>query len=642
MKRKLNWPFYIKNHVLQKFRSANSDQQEAVFRAEKRLALGKLVTTDGAKDFNPTIYDRHLLNYVIGDSFISQKDISFMHSVLNPILASDPDTQSPTIFLRAMEHTGFIRSGDNVFRRRIEGQLRLPKQTHILAQKCAEKEDALRAARKLVERNVYAIDSKSTFEVDDGISFEIDSNGREFVTVHVADVTSFCSIDSPLDRLSGMKLRTTTYLPEGVWCMLPRKLVDVATLQPEHPCRTFDITFAINNDGDLNHYDVGVSTVTNLRRLTYDVCQEIIKSNGAKGQIPPSAPSWMTSKDVLVISRLNELRLIRKEFRLKKGCMKIIKPKPRIVVSGVNTEDPIVIHQKGDESISLRDAYNFVEEFMIAANEACSRIAIEQKLSIPFRVTRPLSNRHEEINTALPHGAVEILMNSKTVENEQIDLFKLAKSIASDNLLLKSVTRAYYSAQIGFHSFLNTSLYCHATSPLRRYADMLVHHQLKSYIAARSKIHHHTLQTIDPITMREECQKTSKVTGDVRVLDNQSSYFWAFKNLENQKKDSPNSEVLAIVVSTIRMDASPSIQLLEPNHAYASQIVLCELLLAVMLYHDEPRLAPGDFVSCTVCEVDPVRLALKLSLDRVVPETEVKSCYNLKDFTEGFSAQDDI
>ena len=643
MSRKLNWPFYVQNHVLQKFRSSGLAQQQAIFQAEKELVVKKVVTNEGAKDFNPAFYSRYLLDYVIGEKFLQYSDISFMHSILNPIIGEDPCNHCPGLLLRVMEHIGYVRQGDNIFRRRIESQIKLPQKANAYASRCADAEDVLRPIREVINRNVYAIDSKSTFEVDDGISYHIDANGKEIVTVHVADVTSYCPVDSNLDRISGMKLRTTTYLPEGVWCMLPRKLVDVATLQSNHPCRSFDISFSLSDEGEITSFDVGVSTVNNLRRITYDTCQVILDQQSNNGKLPDGAPSWMTIDDVNDILKLNKLRLLRKDLRTKNGCWKLIKPKPRVLVNGVNTEQPITIEPKSDESLLLRDAYNFVEEFMIAANEACSRIAIERSLSIPYRVTRPLSNRHEEIDTSLPPGAVEVADVVIRAEDEgQLDLLKLAKSITDDTLSMKSVTRAYYSAEIGFHSFLNTSLYCHATSPLRRYADMLVHHQLKSWIAGRSGIHHYSLQTIDLITMKEECRKTSKVTGDIKVLDNQSSYFWALQSLARQKSESSNHRILAIVTSNVSIDASPAVAPLAPGFQFASHIVLCQLLLVVVLYHNEPQLTPGDFVNCTVEKVDPIHLVLKLSLDRVLPESEVKYFYNLKSFTEGFSLNEDI
>ena len=640
MSRKLNWPFYVQRFLLPKFSSADVGQQQRIFQMEKKLALDKTVTNEGAKDFNPIVYNKHLLSYIIGESFMSLKDIKFLHSIVNPILGEDPQNHSCSLLLRAMERVGYVRFGDNIFRRRMESRLRLPHKAHSFAERCKKADDVLHSVRKSVHRNVYAVDSKSTFEVDDGISYHKDERGREIVTVHVADVTSFCSVDSELDRMSGMKLRTTTYLPEGVWCMLPRPLIDVATLQENHNCRTFDVSFSLDANGEVEFADVGVSLIHNLRRITYDTCQEIIERVHSSTSNFRDALPWLSADDIRDLVRLNELRLLRREKRLRSGCWKLIKPKPRVTVRGVNTENDITIEQKHDESLMLRDAYNFVEEFMIAANEACSRIAIDNGISIPFRVTRPLSSRHEEINNLLPEGAHEITV--KAEKAEKLDLFKLAKSITQDTLTLRGVTRAYYSAEIGFHSFLNTSLYCHATSPLRRYADMLVHHQLKSFMARRCGINHHSLQLLDVTTMREECRKTSKITGDIKVLDNQSSYFWALRSLENQVHADRSFRVLAIAVSNIRIDSSPTIAPLAEGFQYASQIVLCQLLLVVILYHNCSSLSPGDFALCQVQKIDPLGLVLQLSLDRVLSESHVKSFYNIKSFSEGFSYNEDV
>ena len=590
--------------MLQKFKVEDNSQQTYIFEAEKRLTLDLRYKTESASSFDYDEYDKLLLSYVVGESFLPREDIGLLHRILNPLFGEQKECRSSSVLLKMLCNIGYLRPKDNPYRKKLENKLKLGPRAESLALKCKNVADPFASLRTIVQENVYAIDSQSTFEVDDAVSVRIENDGRKRVTVYVAAVTSYCPLDSSMDRHSGQRLRTTTYLPEGVWCMLPRTLVAAATLESGRSCRTFHISFVFDIEGNVCDYDTGVSIVENLRRLTYDDCQDILQNK----RLPSSAPDWLTSNDVDNILCLNEIRKLRRALRIKNGAWKLLVPKPRVKAIGVEDNSPIHVKLESDESLHLSDAYNLVEELMIAANEVCARVALENNIGIPFRVTRPLSERHGDADELLPGGSSK---QSFTPSVEQ-GMVRTAQVIAQDSLSLKGVTRAYYSHQRGHHSFLNSSYYCHSTSPLRRYADMMVHHQLKTLLAARHELHDTGVVCMEDLVLKDQCRKTSAVTSDVRLLQNSSIYFWALSYIENLLKKEEKLELTAIVAMNINIESSPTMQY--ANTRYVARVLLQKFLIVVCLYHNEDKLAPGDAIQVVAKSVDPIQLSLLLQL----------------------------
>jgi len=588
--------------------------EAALFAAQKAAALRKEVRLSPLDPNLIQKYNDTFAKYTLGDGAIPRDVLEEIHNTVAPFVNGDVRTSAESC-RRLLECVGYVKPGDNLFRAQVEakGGLRQSSNAEKRAKGCANVKDPFDPIRVIVEDPVYAIDSISTSEVDDAIG--IDEDGK-YVTVYVADATAYCQIDTPLDKGTGGKLATTTYLPEGVFFMLPKELVQAATLAPDRPCRCFHAKFFFNDDGSINleDYTVGVSLAKCVRRITYNVCQDIL-NNPASSSPPPSAPTWMTSTDVAKILQLDRLRIRRKEHRIREGAWRLLAPKPSLEVNPAT----FMIKLKAQEQISLQGAYNLVEEMMVAANEVCTRFAVTSDTIIPFRVTRPLSNRHtinvstsdtlEDPLSLWPPGVLERSSSETSIPSNEVSA--LSRTIADDTLALRSVTRAYYSHQQGTHSFLNTIYYCHATSPLRRYADMLVHHQLKATLALHNNIPPKTsgYEKFQVITMKDKCAKISKLSHDSKMLQAKSLMFWSLKYIKEEVKD---KTIQAIVAYNYVSSASP---LMSYSKApYVARIVLGRILLCTTLYHADSTLGPGDVVDLDVLEVCPIRLVLKLKL----------------------------
>lgn len=552
----------------------------------------------------------------------------------------------------------------------------------------------------------YAIDSATTSEVDDAIGVDVvPTTGEEWFSVFVSDATVYCPYDSALEQVTARALATTTYLPEGVFFMLPKPIVEAATLREDKPCRTLTIRFQIDpHSGELKNYSVDVGWLQQLRRITYDQVEPIISTpqsssfldpldqtnkevrNGNEVHAPkgpPSSneeekqevgdssaahpPSWLTEQDKMALRRIYAASKLRFSSRMKGALSKKSKP-----IEGGLPDPYIKVH--GTDVLSVRDqilstqaARLAVAEMMIAANEVCSRIAEGNGIPIPFRGTRPLSSYHEAAQYfEEPQGVTKL----KSLDASQLFI---AEAMQSTFRQLTCVTRAMYNPSPIYHGGLLTSHYTHSTSPLRRYPDMLVHHQLKVWLYH----HRHSKlsqkldlngkaqkkpfleQFIPEYAMANHCVTVSLKQERSALLQEKSTRYWILRYMEkvwlaSKKKTSSNPEVvqgsektfLCYVGETKNVSASPEYDRFystfeaavsavsgrknnknskrwnqnKLEFTYISHIYIPEVQLTHTLYHHCSEVKVGAVIECRITKLCPVQGVLEMSLVAVKDE----------------------
>lgn len=560
-----------------------------------------------------------------------------------------------------LQQCGFMREGDNLHRLVAAHRIELPE----MAQRFVEdhevvERDPFDALRVRHEHNVFAIDSITTSEVDDAIGIRIDEEGNEVITVYVADATVHCPIFSQLEQFSARMLTTTTYLPEGVFFMLPHRITQAATLRPDRPCRTFNINFRIDPEsGELFGYSVDVGLVTALRRITYDQTQDLLEAAaasvapagaaGAEGEaaaVPPpptvlsSSPEWLNVDDVKVLRRIHDLATLRYKARERRargftGSM----PDPLIIVDK-ETKDVVDVR---DQIICTKDARLAVAEMMIAANEVCSRVAQASKVVLPFRGSRPLSSVHEAAadGELVPPSLGYATLPSRAwtmSENKQVSFF--ARTLVADMEKLRGVTRAYYSHTPVYHNGLDTHHYCHSTSPLRRYPDMLVHHQLKALIARSgggSSSHPlggeaaSSYDFIPEADMIKLCNSCSTIQQKGKIMQMRSDRFWVLRFLEKKmmanKEKNINTPTLlrCFVGATEYIAGNPEAHRVQSTKfKFRSDVFIPEVQLVHSIYHNRDDMLVGVTATARLVAVEPYTDKLLLEVQDVSFEEDLQ------------------
>jgi hypothetical protein len=660
---------------------------------------------------------RLLARYAAGEGVLSDEALQTLQHVLPRLPGAPANVADPVQMRTLLELIGYVEPGDNLHRVAYAGELEYPPQAHAFMTELLEEArqrdggDAFDSLREHRAGPGYAIDSATTSEVDDAIGVCVDDKtGQRYFVVYVSDATVYCPFDSALEQVTARRLTTTTYLPEGVFFMLPKPIVEAATLREDRPCRTFNVIFQIDErTGEVKNYSVAVGWLHQLRRITYDQLQDIIdkeepkdaegkegRQTGAPAEVrrasapstvlpsgvmgvpaaieashPP--PAWMTSDDKANLFYVLHCARIRLRARLDRQRadaatatataesaaalpMDFSLPDPLIKVKGTQ------VLSVTDQVISTQDARLAVAELMIAANEVCSRVAQAHHLALPYRGTRALSSDHLVAHYyAEPHGV-------DTVASLDTSHVFLAEAMQASVRRLSTVTRAVYHHTPLHHAGLNTSFYTHSTSPLRRYADMLVHHQLKTWLwqqhrsgaAASSSrfLRGAPQQFIPEHAMATLCAMISTKQERASLLQDSSTRFWVLRYLEDLERASAAAGVkrkyICLVGASRRVVGAPTYsrfacssleasRLLShsvtaagrrqatvcladdrwrqrgPEFTYVSDIYLPEVQLVHTVPHHHHDVRVGAVVECAIARVQPTQGVLELDILGVLP-----------------------
>ena len=315
------------------------------------------------------------------------------------------------------------------------------------------------------DRTVITIDPASARDFDDAISITATPSGWT-LAVHIADVSHFVKPGGSLDG-EALRRGNSTYLPDRVLPMLPPRLSDdLCSLRPDVVRLTKVCEMKFDKKGKMLRARFADAFIRSTPCLTYQEAFAMLKGND-KGEVPSTVrEAW-------------NLASILRRNRYAKGALDLDFPEVRAVmdkdgrVTGIITEEY-------DESHQL------IEECMLAANEAVALALKNGNRPTIYRV-------HEEPDSAklFEFGQLCRLYGHPVHDIGQRqylnELMKSIKGSPDEQLLklalLKSLMRARYDTEPLGHYGLATPNYCHFTSPIRRYADLVVHRSLNPLLA---------------------------------------------------------------------------------------------------------------------------------------------------------------
>ena len=324
----------------------------------------------------------------------------------------------------------------------------------------------------------FTIDPVDAKDFDDAISIRNLDNGNYEIGVHIADVSHFVKPDSILDK-SAYERATSVYLPDRVNPMLPERISnELCSLRPNEDKYTFSVIFQITNRGEIKHKWIGRTITHSNHRFTYEDVQQIIESK-----------EGLYDKALLLLNNL--AKHFRKE-RFDNGAINFSSQEVRFTLDEDGKPIGIVIKES-------KDAHKLVEEFMLLANrtiaEYVSRIkSNKEPVPFPYRIhdtpddekLKPFAafakkfgytfDIHDEAAVARSFNNLLKEVNGKPEQHvlEQLGIRTMAKAV-------------YTSKNIG-HYGLGFEHYCHFTSPIRRYPDVMVHRVLQECLDKDLKI----------------------------------------------------------------------------------------------------------------------------------------------------------
>jgi len=328
----------------------------------------------------------------------------------------------------------------------------------------------------ITEKLIITIDPPDAKDFDDAISLEKDSDGNWILGVHITDVSCFVKPDSALDadaRLRGNSI----YLPGRTIPMLPEILSNgICSLQPGQKrfCKSVYLTYG--PQGNVISRSLANSVCCSTQRLTYEQADKALKGR-AKG-VKPEVIELL--KDMETLSHAIESR------RFENGMLHLDLPETELIM---DKSGRVVDARPADDSYP----HTMIEMFMVEANEAVATLL--DKLDVP--IMRRIHPEPDPLSMKNLAKLIRALGLSLPRDPERSDIRNLLEAVrdadcafAVNLVVLRSLEKAQYAPLKIGHYALASSQYCHFTSPIRRYADLLIHRVLQSYLdhAADSKL----------------------------------------------------------------------------------------------------------------------------------------------------------
>ncbi|MDR0272966.1 MAG: ribonuclease R [Clostridiales bacterium] len=330
---------------------------------------------------------------------------------------------------------------------------------------------------------VFTIDGDDTKDIDDAISFSKNGDGYR-LGVHIADVSHYVCAGSAIDA-SALNRGTSIYLADRVIPMLPHKLSSgICSLFPNADRLALSCIMNVDSNGDVTDYEITPSVICSKRRFTYNEVQEILD----KGE------------DELINS-MDELRNILRKKRDKRGALDFDFPETKIRVDENGRTVSV-------EAYPRTNATAIIEEFMILSNETIASHFFTKKIPFIYRTHEaPSAERLTALQETVgkiklgktkhfSSGAIQGLLNSVKDTPE-------AHAVSS--AVLRALPQAQYTTTDPTHFGLASEMYCHFTSPIRRYADLQIHRIIKNKYED-----HKVLRTILP-EVATQCSRTERV-----------------------------------------------------------------------------------------------------------------------------------
>lgn len=313
------------------------------------------------------------------------------------------------------------------------------------------------------ELPVITIDPHDAKDFDDAISVQKMKNGGWQLAVHIADVSNYVKPRSALDKEARAR-GNSTYMADRVLPMIPRELSNhLCSLMPNVDRLTQCCLMKIADDGHIKSAHFTRAVINSGQRFTYEDAQEILEGKNDGSTITAMLlEAW-------------KLASVLRKRRFAQGALNLDMP-----------EISVTLDDKGVPTGIVKSEYNeshqLIEEFMLVANESSAKLLKNRSQTTIYRIHEDPDpeklNDYAEL--ARQHGYTPgDLTNKKHIQNLLDEAKGSIEEPAIKIGLLKSLKRAAYSPTPSGHYGLSKADYCHFTSPIRRYADLIVHRSLQ-------------------------------------------------------------------------------------------------------------------------------------------------------------------
>ncbi|MDA8782430.1 ribonuclease R [Porticoccaceae bacterium] len=330
---------------------------------------------------------------------------------------------------------------------------------------------------------LITIDGEDARDFDDAVYCEPKSRGGWTLIVAIADVSHYVQVGSALDN-EAFQRGNSVYFPNHVVPMLPEKLSNgLCSLNPAEDRLCMVCEMQISAEGEISRYQFYEAVMHSHARMTYTQVAHIIankdseNTSGVRKQFASILPQ---------VDALNELYQVLHRRRNKRGAIDFDSQETRILFDGQRKISQII-------PLDRTAAHRLIEECMLCANVCSAEFLEKVKIPALYRVHEgPSEERLVSVREFL--GELGIGLGGGE-DPQPEDYQRVLRSVSGrddaaviQSVMLRSMSQAMYQPENFGHFGLAFDAYTHFTSPIRRYADLLVHRAIRSLIRSKKKI----------------------------------------------------------------------------------------------------------------------------------------------------------
>ena len=332
----------------------------------------------------------------------------------------------------------------------------------------------LRGRRDLRNETIFTIDGADSKDFDDAVSLKILDNGNYLLGVHIADVAHYVEEDGPLDK-EALKRGTSVYLIDQVIPMLPKALSNnICSLNPGEDRLTLSVDMEITPDGELAGHEIYESVIHSKARLVYDDISDMLENDDEEMLRKYSS----IKEDLYAMGRLAALL---REKRSQRGSLDFDLDEAHIRLNNKGIPVSVDIAER-------RTANKLIEEFMLLANETVAEHFFWLEIPFIYRIhEKPAFEKVEQLKIFLQSMGMTLRGSADSVHPRELSsILKSVEGKPSEGVVntvtLRSMQKAFYGTSCEGHFGLALKYYCHFTSPIRRYPDLMIHRIIKSVL----------------------------------------------------------------------------------------------------------------------------------------------------------------
>lgn len=329
----------------------------------------------------------------------------------------------------------------------------------------------------LRDKKIITIDGSDSKDFDDAVSVEQLENGNYLLGVHIADVSHYVKEGSALD-LEALKRGNSVYLLDQVIPMLPTELSNgICSLNPRVDRLTLSIDMEINSAGEVVNHEVYESIICSKERMVYTDVSDMLEKDDQK-----LISQYQTIYQDLLL--MQELAAILRSVRDKRGSLDFD-----------FDEAYIKLNEKGIpvsvETAERRVGNRIIEEFMLLANETIAEHFYWMEVPFVYRIhEKPALEKMEALKQFLMSFGILLKGNPENIHPRSLnEVIKSVEGKAEEHVvntvMLRSMKKAFYGIDCEGHFGLGVKFYCHFTSPIRRYPDLIIHRIIKETLSGK-------------------------------------------------------------------------------------------------------------------------------------------------------------